>query len=66
MSFNRLLVVAIAGGLLLAGPVAAQEKAKSMESGFLGSGYSKLKEVELSFGAQGQALDLPGNEGWHL
>jgi hypothetical protein len=26
--------------------VAAQEKAKSMESGFLGSGYSKLKEVD--------------------
>jgi hypothetical protein len=46
MHINRWVVAVIAGSFLLAGPVAAQEKAKSMESGFLGSGYSKLKEVD--------------------
>ena len=46
MHIDRWVMAVIAGGFLLAGPVAAQEKAKSMESGFLGSGYSRLKEAE--------------------
>jgi hypothetical protein len=46
MHIDRWVVAVIAGGFLLAGPVVAQDKAKSMESGFLGSGYSKLKEVD--------------------
>ena len=46
MRIDRWVVAVIAGGVLLAGPVAAQEKARSMQSGFLGSGYSKLKDAE--------------------
>ena len=46
MQIDRRVMAIIAGAFLLAGPVAAQEKGKSMESGFLGSGYSKLKEVD--------------------
>jgi hypothetical protein len=46
MQIDRRVMAIIAGAFLLAGPVAAQEKGKSMESGFLGSGYSKLKEAD--------------------
>jgi hypothetical protein len=46
MHIDRWVMVVIAGGFLLAGPVAAQEKTKSIESGFLGSGYSKLKDAD--------------------
>jgi hypothetical protein len=47
MRIDRWVIALCAGSFLLAGPAAAQEKAaKSMESGFLGSGYSKLKEVD--------------------
>ena len=46
MHIDRWVMTVFAGAMLLAAPVAAQEKAKSMESGFLRSGYSKLKEAE--------------------
>jgi hypothetical protein len=47
MHIGRWAIALCVGSFLLAGPVAAQEKAaKSMESGFLGDGYSKLKEAE--------------------
>lgn len=50
MHISRLIAVC-AGSFLLAGPLAAQEKAvKSMDSGFLGSGYSKLKDAESASG----------------
>lgn len=44
MHVDRWMMAVIAGVVLLAGPVAAQEKAG--QSGFLGDGYSKLKEAE--------------------
>ena len=51
MHIYRRTMVVVAGVLLLVGQVSAQEKApKSMESGFLGGGYSKLKEAESASG----------------
>jgi hypothetical protein len=51
MHIGRWAIALCVGSFLLAGPVAAQEKAaKSMESGFLGGGYSKLKEAESASG----------------
>ena len=47
MHIYRWTMALVVGVLLLVGQVSAQEKApKSMESGFLGGGYSKLKEAE--------------------
>ena len=51
MRIDSWLIAAAAGALLLAGPVVAQDKgAKSMQSGFLGDGYSRLKDAESASG----------------
>lgn len=51
MSIDRWVVAVSAAVFLLAGPVVAQDKgAKSMQSGFLGDGYSRLKDAESASG----------------
>ena len=47
MRIDRWIMAASAAVFLLAGPVVAQEKsAKSMQSGFLGNGYSQMKDAQ--------------------
>lgn len=51
MHIYRWTMALVSGVLLLVGQVSAEGKAsKSMESGFLGGGYSKLKEAESASG----------------
>ncbi|NJD36335.1 MAG: DUF3313 domain-containing protein [Betaproteobacteria bacterium] len=51
MRIDRWVVAVSAAVFLLAGPVVAQDKgAKSMQSGFLGDGYSRLKDAESASG----------------
>ena len=51
MGIDHWVLAVITGAFLLAGPVVAQENAaRSPQSGFLGDGYSRLKETESASG----------------
>jgi hypothetical protein len=51
MRIDRWVMAVSAGVFLLAGSVVAQDKAgKSMQSGFLGDGYSRLKDADSASG----------------